>query len=204
MSARHAGFASVVTIDGDLVNEILAAASTLFPAPAFSLPDIVTVGADQIGISGSLSFLTPSLSFSTNPDNLIGVSAGVVGLLRLTVNGADAIEVQATLSFSLNVGVFINVSPSVLALGPDFSNATVTEIDVAVDFGPPLAPVFQQAVTSGPVLSAITSALQAIPQSSVTFTIPGTTGTISFSLYGVNLTLPVANVVCVPMNRRRR
>ena len=200
MSARHAGFASVVTIDGGLVNEMLAAASTLFPTPSFSLPDIVTVGPDQIGISGSVSFLTPSISFAKNSDNLIGVSAGASGLIQLTVNGANAIEVQVTLTFSLNVGLFINVSASKLALGPEFSNATVTEVDVAVDFGPPLAPVFQKAITGGQVLSAITSALRAIPQSSVTFTIPGATGTISFGLYGVNLTLPIANVVAVPMN----
>jgi hypothetical protein len=200
VSARHAGFASVVTIDGILVNEMLAAASTLFPAPSFSLPDIVTVGPDQIGISGSLSFLTPTVSFAANSENLIGVSAGVSGLLQLTVNGADAIEVQVTLTFSLNVGLFINISASTLALGPDFSNATVTSVAVAVDFGPPLAPVFNQAVTGGPALSAITQALRAIPQSWVTFTVPGATGTISFGLYGVNLTLPVTNVVAVPMN----
>ena len=167
------------------MNEMLAAASTLFPTPSFSLPDIVTVGPDQIGISGSVSFLTPSISFAKNSDNLIGVSAGASGLIQLTVNGANAIEVQVTLTFSLNVGLFINVSASKLALGPEFSNATVTEVDVAVDFGPPLAPVFQKAITGGQVLSAITSALRAIPQSSVTFTIPGATGTISFGLYGV-------------------
>ncbi len=126
MSARHAGFASVITIDGGLVNEMLSAASAIFPAPSFSLPDVVTVGSDEIGIAGSVSFLTPTLSFAANPENLIGVAAGVVGLLQLTVNGADAIEVQRTLTFSLNVGLFIDVSPSSIALGPDFSDATVT------------------------------------------------------------------------------
>jgi hypothetical protein len=200
VSARHAGFASVITIDGGLVNQMLSAAATIFPAPSFSLPDLVTVGTNIIGIAGSVSFLTPTLSFAANPENLIGVAAGAVGLLQLTVNGADAIEVQLTLKFSMNVGLFINVSPSALALGPDFSDASVTSISIEVDFGPPLAPVFKDAITSGSVLNAITTALRAIPQKSVTFTVPGATGTISESLYGVNLTLPLTHVVAVPMN----
>jgi hypothetical protein len=200
MSARHAGFASVVTIDGSLANKMLAAAATIFPAPSFSLPNVVTVGADQVGISGSVSFLTPTLSFAFNPDNLIGVAAGASGLLQLTVNGANAIEVQLTLTFALNVGLFIDVSPSSLTLGPDFSHATVSSVDIAVDFGPPLAPLFQQAITSSSALGGLTAALRAIPRGSLTFTVPGATGTINFSLYGVNLTLPVANVVAVPMN----
>lgn len=102
MSVRTAGFASVVTVDAGLLNEMLTAASALFPAPSFSLPDLVTVGSDEIGISGSVSFLTPTLSFSANPDNLIGVAAGATGLLQLTANSADAIEVQITVTFSMN------------------------------------------------------------------------------------------------------
>jgi hypothetical protein len=200
MSARHAGFASVITIDGGLVNEMVSAASAIFPAPSFSLPDVVTVGPDEVGIAGSVSFLTPTLSFAANPENLIGVAAGAVGLLQLTVNGEDAIEVQLTLTFSLNVGLFIDVSPSSLALGPDFSDASVTSVSIAVDFGPPLAPVFKDAITSSAALNAITSALRAIPQKSVTFTVPGATGTINVSLYGVNLKLPITHVVAVPMN----
>ncbi len=200
MSVRTAGFASVVTVDAGLVNEMLTAASALFPAPSFSLPDLVTVGSDEIGISGSVSFLTPTLSFSANPDNLIEVAAGATGLLQLTANGADAIEVQITATFSMNVGLFIDVSPSAIALGPDFSDATVSALGVVVEFGPPLAPVFEEAIKSAATLNAITSALRAIPQKSVTFTVPGATGTIDVSLYGVNLTLPFTKVVAVPMN----
>lgn len=200
MSVRHAGFASVITIDGGLVNKMLAAAAAIFPAPSFALPDVVTVGSDEIGIAGSVSFLTPTLSFAPNPENLIGVSAGAVGLLQLTVNGKDAIEVQLTLKFSMQVGLFINISPAELALGPDFSDATVSSVSITVDFGPPLAPVFKDGITSSSALKAITSALRAIPQKSVTFTVPNATGTINVSLYGVNLSLPITNVVAVPMN----
>jgi hypothetical protein len=191
-TGRHAGFASVLTVGEDFVNGMLAAATTLVPSPSFSLPDVVNVGSDTIGISGSVSLLTPSLSFAKNADNLVGVACGASGVLRLTSNGGELIEVDVTLTFSFSVGLFVKVSPTTLALGPDFSQATVSSVDVAVKFGPPLAQVYQDAIKSATTLEGISTALRRVPQSSVTFTVPGATGTIDLTLLYTNALNSVA------------
>jgi hypothetical protein len=45
----------------DFVNGMLAAAATLAPSPNFTLPSVVTVGGQTIGLNGSLTVLAPTV-----------------------------------------------------------------------------------------------------------------------------------------------
>ena len=75
-NARHADFATVVTVSADFVNGLLSAAASLATFPSFTLPNLVTVGGDSIGLAGSLTVLPPTVSFAANPQNLVGISLG--------------------------------------------------------------------------------------------------------------------------------
>ena len=200
MSGRCAGYASVVTVSADFVNGMLAAAATLAPTPSFTLPSVVTVGPDVIGMNGSLSLIPPTVSFAANPANLIGIDVGAAGTVRLTSGGADLIEVDVVLTASLQVGLIVDVSATTLAFGVDLSAASVTAATVKVTFGPPLASTYDQALRSGAVLTALSDALRSIPANALTFTVPGATGTLAYTLSGVTAKVTVSDVAIVPLD----
>lgn len=200
MTGRCAGYASVVTVGADFVNGMLAAATTLAPTPSFSLPSVVTIGSDVIGLDGSLSLVPPTVSFATNTANLIGVNVGATGTARLTSGGADLVEVEVTLTASLQVGLIVDVSASKFALGVDLSHASVTAVAVQVEFGPPLATVYEQALKSGEVLAALSDALRSIPAKALTFTVPGATGTLEYTMSGVTAKVTVSDAAVVPLD----
>ena len=50
-----------------------------------------------------------------------------------------------------------------ITVGVDVSSALVTAVNVAALLGPPLSPVFEQALTSPAVLNGLTTALRAVP-----------------------------------------
>jgi hypothetical protein len=104
------------------------------------------------------------------------------------------------LTANLQVGLILNVSATNLAFGVDLSHASVTAVNVAVDFGPPLAPVYQDALQSGGVLAALSGALQSIPQSTLTFTVPGASGTLAYTISGVTAQVVVSNAVVIPLD----
>jgi hypothetical protein len=199
-TARHANFASVISVTADFVDGMLAATASLTPLPAFNLPNLIQVGADSVGLAGSLTLLVPTVSFASNPNNLIGVSCGASGVLRLSANSADLIEVKLTLTADLNVALVVDVSAAALAIAPDLSHASVTGIDVQVEFGPPLTPVYQSAIQDPAVLDAFSAALQAIPQKLITFTIPGATGTFDVKIGPLNVPLPFSRILAVPLD----
>jgi hypothetical protein len=199
-TARHAGYAAVTTVGAELVNGLLAGAASLVTPTTFTLPSLVTIGGESIGLAGSLRVATPTVTFATNPQNLIGVTIGAIGTVRLTANGGDLVEVDLRLTTTLQVGLFVNVSPASLAVGIDLSNATVNSVSVGVTFGPPLATQYNAALQSGPVLAALTSALRAIPKAALTFVVPGVQGTLTYTFSGVTVSLPVSNVTLVPLD----
>jgi hypothetical protein len=160
----------------------------------------VPVDGDSIGLAGSLSVNAPIVSFAANPQNLVGVTIGVSGTLQLTSGGSDLVEVDVTLSTSQQVGLFADISPSSLALGVDLSSASVTAVSAAVTFGPPLTAQYTAALQSGPVLSALSAALRAIPKAALTFTVPGVSGTLNYTFSGVTVGVLVSDVVLVPLD----
>jgi hypothetical protein len=197
---RYAGFASVISVSSSFVNQLLAAAAASVPMPSFSLPDLVTVGSDEIGLSGSLALLAPTVTFAANPANQIDIACAATGTVRLTDNGGSLVQVELSVSTSLNVGLDVNVTPTSLAIVLDLSKATVSDIDVAVSVGPPLAPVYETAIKSPKVLDALSKALRSIPTSALTFTIPNAKGTIEVSYSGVSATVNVSRIVVVPLD----
>lgn len=199
-TARHAGYAAVTTIGADLVNGMLTGAASLVQPTTFALPSIVNVAGESIGLNGLLSVNAPSVTFATNPQNLIGVTIGASGTLRLTANGNDLVEVDVTLSTTLQIGMFVDVSPASLAVGIDLSNASVTSVDVNVDFGPPLAAQYNAALQGGPVIAALTTVLRSVPKAALTFVVPGVQGTLSYSFSGVTVSLPISAVTLVPLD----
>jgi hypothetical protein len=200
MNPRTAGFAAVTTVGQDLVNDILAAEAASVTMPSFSLPNLIMVGADQIGLAGNLLLLPPTVSFKANPNNLIDITIGCSGTLRLTGNGASLVEVEATLRTTLALAFVVTKTATSLAITIDNSNAAVISIDPTVDYGPPLVTAYQAALTSGPVIAAFTAALQAIPAKALTFTIPGASGTFDIAYGGFQLSLAISNVVALPLD----
>jgi hypothetical protein len=118
-TGRHAGYATVISVGEDFVNGMLTAAATLAPAPSFSLPSVVVIGGHTIGLEGTLTVVPPTVAFVANPGNLIGVTVGASGSVRLTDNGSNLVEVDITLTASVQVGLTVNVSATSLALGID-------------------------------------------------------------------------------------
>lgn len=199
-SGRYAGFASVISVGEGFVNGALAAAASSVKLPSFSLPDLVTIGSDEIGLSGSLLLAPPSVSFKANPSNLVDVTCGCTGTVRLTDNGASLIQVALSLTASLTVGFDVEVDAKSLAVRLDFSKSTVSSLDDAVTVGPPLPPTYEQAIKNSSVLDAFSSALQKIPPSATTFTIPGASGTIGASYGGVSASVVITRIVVVPLD----
>jgi hypothetical protein len=197
---RTAGYASVTSVGPDVVNGLLAAATASVTMPSFSLPNVVTVGSDQIGLSGTLTLSAPQVVFTANPGNLIDVTFGGSGTLTLTDNGLSLVEVAATLETTLDLSFVVDVTPTSLAIAIDTSTATVASISTTVQFGPPLVTEYQQALTSGPVLAAFTAALQAIPAAALTFTVPGASGKFDLNYGGIGISLAASNVVVVPLD----
>jgi hypothetical protein len=199
-TTRTAGFASVTTIGPDVVNGLLAAATASVTTPSFSLPSLVTVGTDTIGLAGALSLVAPTVVFSKNPGNLIAVTFGCSGTLTLTDNNASLIEVELTLEGTLDLSFAVDITPSSLAIRLDSSTAVLSSVSISVEFGPPLVPVYQDALTSGPALAAFTKAIQSIPESALTFTIPGASGTFDLNYGGLGISLTISNVTVVPLD----
>ena len=199
-TARHAGYAAVTTIGAELVNQLLAGAATLVPPQTFSLPSIVNVNGESIGLAGSLALNPPTVAFARNPQNLVGVTASASGTVRLTANNNDLVEVDVTLTTTLQVGLFVTVTATSLAVGIDLSNASVTGVSVNVTFGPPLGTQYNAALQSGPVLTALTAALRSIPRSALTFTVPGVKGILSYTFQGITVSVPISNVAVIPID----
>jgi hypothetical protein len=197
---RTAGFASVTSIGSDVVNGLLAAATASVPMPNLSLPNLVAVGSNQIGLSGTLALIAPTVVFVANAGNLVNVTFGCSGTLTLTDNGAALVEVAATLKTTLDLSLIVDVTPTSLAIGIDTSTAKVASISVTVQFGPPLVMDYQQALTSGPVLAAFTAVLQSIPAAALTFTVPGASGTFDLNFGGIGVSLKISNAVAVPLD----
>jgi hypothetical protein len=199
-TGRHAGYATVISVGEDFVNGMLTAAATLAPAPSFSLPSVVVIGGHTIGLEGTLTVVPPTVAFVANPGNLIGVTVGASGSVRLTDNGSNLVEVDITLTASVQVGLTVNVSATSLALGIDVSSVSVTSVDVAVEFGPPLPPIYQDALQDGSLLVVLSNALQSITPSALTFTIPGASGTLSYTVLGVTAQVVVSDAIVIPLD----
>jgi len=199
-TSRTAGFASVTSIGPDVINGLLAAASASVTMPSFSLPSLVTVGSNHIGLSGSLTLVAPTVAFTANPENLIAVTFGCSGTLTLTDNGGSLVEIEVTLTATLDLSFTVDITPSSLAISLDPSTAVLSSVSIVVDYGPPLVPVYQGALNSGQVLADFTTAIQSIPASAVTFTVPGASGTFDLNYGGLGVSLTISNVVVVPLN----
>ena len=200
VAPRTAGFASVTSMGQDLANDILAAAASSVTLPSFSLPDIVTVGADQVGLSGKLSLIPPQVTFARNTSNLITVDFGCTGWLQLTSNGTSLIEIGATLKAVVKLGLTVDLTPHSLTIAIDASTAKVTSVSVEVDAGPPLVPVYQKALNSGSALAAFTAAIRSIPKKALTLAVPGAKGTFDVAYGGIAVSLTISRLVVVPVD----
>src|ERR1700722_10509192 len=196
---RTAGFASVTSIKSDVFKGLLAPATASVTMPSFSLPDLVNVGSNQIGLSGTLALIAPEVVFTANAENLISVTFGCSGTLTLTDNGASLVEVVVILETTLDLSLIVDVTPASLAIGIDTSTAEVTSISVTVQVGSPLVTEYHKALTSGPVLAAFSAALQSIPTAALTFSVPGASGTFDLNFGGIGVSLEVSNIVVVPL-----
>ena len=175
--AGTSGFAVVGCVKQDLINVALrVATANLVPAYSFQLPNVVTVGHTSVGIRGVLMLMPPQVTLQTRADDLVSVNVGFAGQLSLTSANPAAL-VDVILSATVLVGLVSNVATNgnvqQITVGLNLAAASVTAINVAVLAGPPLAPVFNSALTSQSVLNAMTAALQAVPANLVQVTPQG-------------------------------
>lgn len=174
MSARHAGFAAVSGIGEDLINSLIEAAFINHVTPfTFQLPTPIIVGRALVRLTGDVTMLPPHVTLKRRPDNLVAVRARFVSDLHLEGATGDPVDVAIELGCSLLVGLSVNVVNDRLQVGLDLSQASVTAVDVKVVDGPPLVSGYGAALTSGPVLAALTAALRAIPPALLRTTIGG-------------------------------
>ncbi len=162
-----AGFAMVGCASENTINASLRGLHANFePAYEFSLPNAVTVGSTSVSISGSAIMLAPQVTLQTRADDLISVNVAVAGELTL-VAGSVSLQTEIVLSTTVLVGLITKVATvgnnQQITVGIDFSSALVTAVNVAALLGPPLSPVFEQALTSPAVLGGLTTALRAVP-----------------------------------------
>ncbi len=197
---RTGSFAAVTTLSQDLVNQLLAGAASTASMPSFSVPSLVTVESDQVGLAGSLTLIAPTVALAANAGNLVAASFSCSGTLQLTSDGTPVVEVEVILSATVQASLTVNVTPNSLAIVLDNSTASFTSLGIAVKFGPPLATVFQGALTSGPVIALFTKAVQDLPARALAVTVPGAQGTFDIAYGGYTVSLEISRVLAVPLN----
>jgi len=198
-SPRTAGYAAVVSVGADLVNDLLAAAAASVTMPSFSLGP-VQVDGDQVVAAGSLSLLAPTVAFSPNPANLVDVTFGCSGTLQLTSNGDSLIEVTVGLQSTAAVDLFATATATSLGVGLLPGSVVLESISVEVAFGPnPLPAVYQSALADPTVLSTFTEAVRAVPTQAATFTLPGVSGSFSLGYGGYDLDLSITQIAVIPV-----
>lgn len=180
MAARHAGFALVSTIGEELINSLIEAAFINHVDHAgpfrFQLPSPLMIGGRakrRVTLTGDVTLLPPSVTLRRRPDNLVAVRGRFVSELRLEGATPDPVDVDIEIGCSLFVGLSVSIVNDRFLVGIDLSQATVTAVDLRVKEGPPLVSAYGAALTSVPVLNALTDVLRSIPASLLRTTIDG-------------------------------
>ena len=179
MSAKHAGFAAVSCIGEDLVNSLIEAGFQNHVGPlTLRLPTPITIGSAQVVLSGVFAILPPVVTLTRRADNLVAVRGRFVADLRLEGATPDPVDVAIELGCSLLVGLAVNVVNDRFQVGLDLSQASVQAVTIHIVDGPSLVSAYGAALSSGPVLAALTNALRSIPPNLVRTTVDGFPATV--------------------------
>jgi hypothetical protein len=110
--------------------------------------------------------IAPQVTLRTRQDNLVSATVGFAGQAFFrTGNRRTFADVLLSATVLLGLVTQVNASGNTqqVTVVLDPTVATVTEVDVSVLEGPPLARLYQSVLTSGPILAAMTAALRAVP-----------------------------------------
>ena len=165
--ARNAGFAFAASFSEELVNGVLRAYHASFaPAFPFTLPSVLPIAGLNVNVSGGLVLLPPRVSLSANANNTVNAQLAFAG--EVTFAGGPAPGTyEVVLAVALDVGLIAQVTPSgnqqTVTAGIDLTAATVDAVTVSVYAGTPLDQVYMEGLSSQAVLSALTTAVRAVP-----------------------------------------
>ena len=195
--APNAGFGIVVEVAQDVINRTIAAYWSALDTPlAFELPSGVEVAGESIGLAATLQLLSPNVTVTANPHNLITANFGCGGFLGWSIGATPPTEIILSLSTTIDVGIVVADTGGYLVPSLDLSNAVVANIVINVVEGAALPSSVNQALSSPVVLGALQSALRAIPPSLLSL---GTTS-VPDSITASGVTAKFGNVVVVPLN----
>jgi hypothetical protein len=164
--ARHAGFSLAVSVSQTVANEfLLVFFANAVPPQSFSLPPTVTIGGTVVTLSGTVALLPPEVTFARNPANAVGVSMAVMGRVGFSACGLPAQSYDVILYATVSVPIASANNGSLLFPGINLAQVVITALGVEVlrnpqSFSGPIQPVYQQALTSSPVIGAINAGLQ--------------------------------------------
>jgi hypothetical protein len=121
------------------------------------------------------------VTLRSRPDNEVTAHISAAGGLSVGggPGGPPRENYEVIVTCDVDVGLTTVVSNGRLVVGLDNSQATVDALSVSALNGAPLSQLASASVTSGPVLTALTTALRSIPPAMLQATLP--TFTSSFS-----------------------
>lgn len=162
--ARNANYSLVASMSQGVANKYIQSyfASKVPPQP-IPLPSPVLVGAIPVNQIGTVFLIPPEVVFVRNGANAVGVNLAFAGTISLTSAGLAAQTLKVTLFTKLSLPLKAQISLGNLLAGIDLTKASVASVGVEVIevlTGGAAQLVYQQAITSGPVVAALTAALQ--------------------------------------------
>ena len=165
--SRNAGFSVAASIVETAANDFIRTyfANNIPPQP-IPLPPTVTVGAVTVTLMGSVAVLPPEVTFASNPQNAVTVNAAMIGRIGFAASGSPNQNFDVILFTTLALPLAEANDGSLLFPAVNFALATVNSVGVEVlrnragITGAALLPVYQAALTSGPILTALTNGLR--------------------------------------------
>ncbi len=166
--ARDAGFSLVASLSQRTANDYIRVyfANNVSPQP-IPLPASVSIAGTTVNLAGTVALLPPEVSFTQNAQNAVTLNAALMGTLQFSSSALPSQEFPIILYTTLTLPLATNRSGPLVFPGINFAPANVNSIGIEVlrnlksPSANPLQPLYQQALTSGPVLAALTIALQA-------------------------------------------
>jgi len=161
--ARHAGFAAVATVGGELINQVMAAYVERGPM-FFPAPTTIPLATANVTFAGVFEMLHPKIDLQPNPGNLVTLQFTFRSSLRssvqATVLGGPSVperQYDVELRGAVTLAPITSIQNDQLQVGINTASVNFAPLTVVTLTGPALPAVIKQVLQS-PVLAAIASA----------------------------------------------
>jgi hypothetical protein len=177
---RHADFAAVATIRGEMVNASLAAYCRSQLGPFF-FPLPTTIGSPPytVTFSGVMEMLPPEVELQPNPGNLVAVRFTFQSKVRAQFGQQPTQTFMVQLADTVNIGIIAVPQNERLVIGIDTQQVVFQPLQVQVLAGPALPALVLNALQSATLAAAATAFVQSLPP--ITASPPLLSSQINFS-----------------------